>query len=158
MCTRRSEHLLSGQSATSEYPMSTTARRVRVLLAKPGLDGHDRGVKVVGMALRDAGAEVVYLGLRQSATQIASTAVQEDVDVVGISVLSGVHFSVSRELIEALQLAGVADIPVAVGGTVPPADVPGLLELGVGAVFPVGTSLDDAVSGVLALADGAGRS
>ena len=131
-----------------------SARPTKVLLAKPGLDGHDRGVKVVGMALRDAGAEVVYLGLRQSAEQIATAAVQEDVDVVGISVLSGVHLSASRELIQALRSAGLDNVPVVVGGTVPTADVPELLSLGVGAVYPAGTPLQTAVTGVLALAAG----
>lgn len=127
-------------------------RPARVLLAKPGLDGHDRGVKVIAMALRDAGADVVYLGLRQSPQQIVNSAVQEDVDLIGISVLSGVHLSVSRELIEARHGAGLDDVPIVVGGTVPPADVSELLSLGIGAVFPVGTSLNDAVGAVLALA------
>ncbi len=133
-------------------PRGDAHRPARILLAKPGLDGHDRGVKVLAMALRDAGAEVLYLGLRQSAEQIAHTAVQESIDVIGISVLSGVHLAMSRDLIEALRVVDAADIAVVVGGTVPVQDVPELLSMGVDAVFPVGTSLAETVAGVLDLA------
>jgi methylmalonyl-CoA mutase C-terminal domain/subunit len=125
---------------------------MRIVLAKPGLDGHDRGVKVVAMALRDAGAEVVYLGLRQTAAQIAAAALAEDADVIGISVLSGAHLALTRQLREAQRAAGVADIPLVVGGTIPPQDVPRLEDLGVTAVFAVGTPIDDVVAGVLAVA------
>jgi methylmalonyl-CoA mutase C-terminal domain/subunit len=125
---------------------------MKVVLAKPGLDGHDRGVKVVGMALRDAGAEVVYLGLRQSAGQIVAAAVAEDADVIGISVLSGVHLALAREIRDEQKVAGVEDIPLIVGGTIPPADVAALTELGVSAVFAVGTPIDAVVEGVKALA------
>lgn len=124
---------------------------MRIVLAKPGLDGHDRGVKVVAMALRDAGAEVIYLGLRQSATQIAVAARAEDADVIGISVLSGAHLALSRQVREAQRAAGVADIPLVVGGTIPPQDVTPLTELGAAAVFSVGTPIADVVKGVLAL-------
>jgi methylmalonyl-CoA mutase C-terminal domain/subunit len=124
---------------------------MRIVLAKPGLDGHDRGVKVVAMALRDAGAEVIYLGLRQSAQQIAVAARAEDADVIGISVLSGAHLALSRQVREAQQAAGVADIPLVVGGTIPPQDVTPLTELGAAAVFPVGAPIADVVKGVLAL-------
>jgi methylmalonyl-CoA mutase C-terminal domain/subunit len=132
-------------------------RPVRVLLAKPGLDGHDRGVKVLAMALRDAGAEVLYLGLRQSAEQIANAAVQESIDVVGISVLSGVHLSVARDLVAALRTVGLDDVAVVVGGTVPPGDVPELLSMGVDAVFPVGSALDETVDAVMTVAAGSPR-
>jgi methylmalonyl-CoA mutase, C-terminal domain len=127
---------------------------MRIVLAKPGLDGHDRGVKVVAMALRDAGAEVIYLGLRQSANQIAVAARAEDADVIGISVLSGAHLALSRQVREAQQAAGVADIPLVVGGTIPPQDVTALTELGAAAVFSVGTPIADVVEGVLALGGG----
>jgi methylmalonyl-CoA mutase C-terminal domain/subunit len=124
---------------------------MRIVLAKPGLDGHDRGVKVVAMALRDAGAEVIYLGLRQSAGQIAAAALAEDADVIGISVLSGAHLALTRQLRDAQRAVGVADIPLVVGGTIPPDDVPRLEDLGVRAVFPVGTPIGDVVSGVLGI-------
>lgn len=127
---------------------------MRIVLAKPGLDGHDRGVKVVAMALRDAGAEVIYLGLRQSAKQIAVAARAEDADVIGISVLSGAHLALSRQVREAQRAAGVADIPLVVGGTIPPQDVTPLTELGAAAVFPGGTPIADVVTGVLALGGG----
>jgi methylmalonyl-CoA mutase, C-terminal domain len=126
---------------------------MKVVLAKPGLDGHDRGIKVVGMALRDAGADVVYLGLRQSASQIASAARDEDADVIGISVLSGVHLDLARQVRDAQQALGVEAIPLIVGGTIPPRDVAALTELGVRAVFGVGTPIHDVVEGVLAFKD-----
>ena len=122
---------------------------MRVVLAKPGLDGHDRGVKVVAMALRDAGAEVVYLGLRQTPDQIVAAARAEDADVIGISVLSGVHVALARQIREAQQAAGVAGIPLVVGGTIPPQDVPTLADLGVRGVFSVGTPIEEVVRGVL---------
>ena len=123
-------------------------RRPRVILAKPGLDGHDRGVKVVAMGLRDAGAEVIYLGLRATPGQIAAAVAAEDADVVGISVLSGAHMAIAAELLAALREAG-ADVPVVVGGTIPARDADALRGLGVAAVFPAGTPLPDVVAGVL---------
>jgi methylmalonyl-CoA mutase C-terminal domain/subunit len=125
---------------------------VRIVLAKPGLDGHDRGIKVVAMSLRDAGAEVVYLGLRRTAAEIVSAASQEDADLIGLSVLSGTHLAAARDLLDHLAAAGEQHIPVVVGGTVPPEDVATLLGMGVAAVWPVGSSLDDAVETTLALA------
>ena len=124
----------------------------RVLLAKPGLDGHDRGVKVIALALRDAGAEVVYLGLRQSPEQIVGAAVQEGVDVIGISVLSGAHLALSRYLVDERAKVGADDVPIVVGGTIPRADIAPLMELGVRAVFPVGSSLEGVVTGILQVA------
>jgi methylmalonyl-CoA mutase C-terminal domain/subunit len=124
----------------------------KVLLAKPGLDGHDRGVKVVAMGLRDRGAEVVYLGLRQSVDMILAAARDEGVDVVGISVLSGAHLHLGTALLRRRAAFGVPDLPVAIGGTIPAADADRLRAEGAAAVFPVGTSLDDAVAGILALA------
>lgn len=132
----------------------TAARptHARVVLAKPGLDGHDRGIKVVGMALRDAGAEVIYLGLHQTADQIVNAAMAEDAAVIGLSVLSGVHIAASKEVIAACRKAHLDDVAVVVGGTIPPADVPRLKDLGVRDVLPVGTSIDEVVARVMALA------
>jgi methylmalonyl-CoA mutase, C-terminal domain len=125
--------------------------RPRLVLAKPGLDGHDRGIKVIAMALRDAGAEVIYLGLRVTPGQIAAAAVAEDADAVGISVLSGAHLPIAEQVLAALRAAG-ASVPLAVGGTIPAQDGEALRRLGVAEVFPVGTALPDAVQGMLRLA------
>ena len=121
---------------------------VRVLVAKPGLDGHDRGAKLVARALRDAGFEVIYTGIRQKPAAIASIALQEDVDLVGLSILSGAHVGLTRKTVEALRDYGVSDIKVVVGGTVPEADVQTLLDIGVAAVFPTGTSIETLVAEV----------
>jgi methylmalonyl-CoA mutase, C-terminal domain len=126
-------------------------RPPRVLLAKPGLDGHDRGIKVIAMALRDAGAEVVYLGLRRSIDEIVQAAVQDDVDVIGISLLSGAHLSLTTELLDACDAEGLS-VPIVVGGTIPAGDIPVLCDRGVAAVFPVGTALPEVVDAVLTLA------
>ena len=123
----------------------------RILLAKPGLDGHDRGIKVVAMALRDAGAEVVYLGLRRSGAEIVQAAIQEDVDVIGVSVLSGAHVALVRDLLAERDANELGDVPVVLGGTVPASDAEELLELGLAAVYPVGTNLEDVVRGILRL-------
>jgi methylmalonyl-CoA mutase C-terminal domain/subunit len=120
----------------------------RVLVAKPGLDGHDRGAKIVARALRDAGFEVIFTGIRQRVEDIVAAAVQEDVAVVGLSILSGAHLALATRVIEALRVAGAGDIAVVVGGTIPPSDVPRLLAAGVVAVFPTGTPLDDVIAGV----------
>ncbi|MBV9870447.1 MAG: cobalamin B12-binding domain-containing protein [Frankiaceae bacterium] len=117
----------------------------RVLVAKPGLDGHDRGAKLVARALRDAGFEVIYLGIRQRPDAIAAIAVQEDVDVVGLSILSGAHVALTRKTHDALVEAGAGDIPMVVGGTIPQADVPKLQAAGAVAVYPTGTPLADLV-------------
>ena len=118
---------------------------VRVLLAKPGLDGHDRGAKLVARALRDAGFEVVYLGLRQKPSTIAAVAVQEDVAIVGLSILSGAHVGLTQKTADALREAGGEDIAIVVGGTIPSKDVPKLEAAGAAAVFPTGTDLDEMV-------------
>ena len=131
---------------------STVDRSPRILLAKPGLDGHDRGIKVVGMALRDAGMEVVYLGLRQSVASIMNAAEQEDVDAIGLSILSGVHLAITRKLLVERELRGLTNVPVFVGGTIPPSDREELLNMGVTAVYPVGADLDDMVDEVRLLA------
>jgi len=119
---------------------------VRVLVAKPGLDGHDRGAKVVARALRDAGFEVIYTGIRRRPDEIAAVAAQEDVQVVGLSVLSGSHVTLTRRTVEALAAAGADDILVVVGGTIPERDKARLEEAGAAAVFPTGTTLESLVS------------
>jgi methylmalonyl-CoA mutase C-terminal domain/subunit len=121
-------------------------RRIRVLIAKPGLDGHDRGAKVVARALRDAGMEVVYTGLRQTAEMIVSAAVQEDVDAVGLSVLSGAHMHYFQQVVEGLRQRGADDVLVFGGGIVPDKDGPELERLGVGRVFGPGASTDEVVA------------
>lgn len=133
-------------------------RQVRVLLAKPGLDGHDRGVKVVARTLRDAGMEVIYTGLRQSVDQILAAAQQEDPDVIALSILSGAHLGLTRKLLERAPDFGVSDVPVVVGGTIPPADAGRLREMGVAAVFTSSTNLDDMVEVIRELAGGRERS
>jgi len=125
--------------------LSMDDRPIRVLIAKPGLDGHDRGAKVVTMALRDAGMEVVYTGRHQTVGAIASAAIQEDVDVIGLSVLSGAHDDYGNRLVDALRAEGADDVVLAIGGTIPPDARPRLEELGY-LVFPVGSPLPDIVS------------
>jgi methylmalonyl-CoA mutase C-terminal domain/subunit len=117
----------------------------RILVAKPGLDGHDRGARIVARALRDAGFEVIYTGIRLKPSEIASIAVEEDVDVVGLSILSGAHVPLTQRTIDALRDAGGGDKVVVVGGTIPAADVPRLRELGVADVFPTGTGVEELV-------------
>ena len=129
-----------------------TGRPLRVLIAKPGLDGHDRGAKVVARALRDAGMEVIYTGLRQTPEQIAAAAVQEDVDVVGLSILSGAHNVLVPEVIAALNRRGSEGISVVVGGIIPEKDVAGLTGAGVKAVFPPGTPTMAVIEAVRGLA------
>ncbi len=119
--------------------------RIRVLIGKPGLDGHDRGAKVVSQALRDAGMEVIYTGLRQTPEMIAEAALQEDVDVVGLSILSGAHMTLLPRITALLREQGMEDVLVIAGGIIPEQDIPALKEAGVNAVFGPGTSLDDIV-------------
>jgi methylmalonyl-CoA mutase C-terminal domain/subunit len=120
-------------------------RAIRVLIAKPGLDGHDRGAKVIARALRDAGMEVIYTGLRQTSEMIVNAAVQEDVDAIGLSVLSGAHMHYFREIVEGLKQQGAQDILVFGGGIVPDQDLPELRELGVGRIFTPGASTAEVV-------------
>ncbi len=115
-------------------------RKIRVLIAKPGLDGHDRGAKVIARALRDAGFEVIYTGLRQTPEMIAEAALQEDVDVVGLSVLSGAHMALTPRILELMRASGLGDVPVLIGGIIPDEDVPALKEMGVAGVFGPGAS------------------
>ena len=120
-------------------------RRIRVLVAKPGLDGHDRGAKVVARALRDAGMEVIYTGLRQTPEMIAQAALQEDVDVVGLSILSGAHMALAPRILELLRANGQADVHVFIGGIVPDEDIQRLKELGIHSVYGPGASTEDIV-------------
>jgi len=128
--------------------MGTENRKIRVIVAKPGLDGHDRGAKVVAQALKEAGMEVIYTGLHQTIDQIVQTALQEDVDVIGLSILSGAHLPICEELIKKMQEKGMKDVKVAVGGVIPNRDVEKLKALGVDAVFPGGTPFDRIVKGI----------
>ena len=116
-------------------------KKTRIVLAKPGLDGHDRGAKIVAMALRDAGMEVIYTGLRQSPSDIVNTALQEDADVIGLSILSGAHMRICDRLLELMNERGIADKPVVVGGIIPHDDVEILKKKGIAEVFGPGTSL-----------------
>jgi len=124
----------------------TTPRRIRVLLAKPGLDGHDRGVKVIARALRDAGMEVIYTGLRQTPEQIVNAALQEDVDVLGLSILSGAHTMLVPKLMALLRERHMEDILVVLGGIIPDSDIPQMKALGVAEVFQPGASMENIVS------------
>lgn len=128
---------------------------IRVLVAKPGLDGHDRGAKIVARTLRDAGFEVIYTGIRQRIEDIASIALQEDVAVVGLSILSGAHVALTARTVDALRAADAGDIAVVVGGTIPQGDVQKLLDAGAAAVFPTGTALETLVTEVRALTNAA---
>jgi len=122
-----------------------------VLIAKPGLDGHDRGAKLVARVLRDAGFEVIYTGIRQTPDQIAAAAVQEDVDVVGLSILSGAHVRLTGKVAAALRARGADDIAIVVGGTIPASDIERLLAAGARAVYPTGTPLDELAGGIRGL-------
>jgi methylmalonyl-CoA mutase C-terminal domain/subunit len=120
-------------------------RRIRVLVAKPGLDGHDRGAQVIARALRDAGMEVIYTGLRQTPEMIVSAALQEDVDVIGLSILSGAHNALVPRLMQMLRDKQMTDVIVLLGGIVPDADIPEMKRLGVAAIFQPGASLEEIV-------------
>ena len=120
-------------------------RKLRVVIAKPGLDGHDRGAKVIARALRDAGMEVIYTGLRQTPEQIASTALQEDADVIGLSILSGAHNHIVPRLMTLLKEKGIDDVLVLIGGIIPEVDIPKLKDVGVNGIFLPGTAMQDII-------------
>ena len=120
-------------------------KKIRVLIAKPGLDGHDRGAKVIARALRDAGMEVIYTGLRQTPEMIASAAAQEDVDVIGLSILSGAHNTLCPQLMKLLHEKGMDDVTVVLGGIIPEADIPALKQAGIAGIFLPGTSTQDII-------------
>lgn len=127
-----------------------TDSRIKILVGKPGLDGHDRGAKVVALALRDAGMEVIYTGLHQKLEQIVRTAVQEAVDVIGLSIMSGAHLPICQNLLKMMKDEGIEDVPVVVGGVIPKQDIPKLTELGVKGIFPGGTPFGEIVEGIKA--------
>jgi methylmalonyl-CoA mutase, C-terminal domain len=121
--------------------MPTTMRKIRVVIAKPGLDGHDRGAKVIARALRDAGMEVIYTGLRQTPEQIVSAALQEDADVIGLSILSGAHNHICPRVMELLKQQGLEDVLVVIGGIIPDQDIPKLRDIGISGIFLPGTPM-----------------
>jgi methylmalonyl-CoA mutase C-terminal domain/subunit len=123
--------------------MTVTAHRIRAVVAKPGLDGHDRGAKIIARALRDAGIEVIYTGLHQTPEQIVETVIQEDADAVGLSILSGAHMTLVPRVIELLNDQDADDVIVTVGGTIPAEDIPQLQQLGVARVFTPGATTED---------------
>jgi len=127
-------------TAESTAPAEQGGRKIRVVVAKPGLDGHDRGAKIIARALRDAGMEVIYTGLHQTPEQIAETVLQEDADAVGLSILSGAHMTLVPRVVELLKEQGADEVVVTVGGTIPSDDVPELKKLGVAEVFTPGSS------------------
>jgi methylmalonyl-CoA mutase C-terminal domain/subunit len=129
-----------------------TGKKIKILVGKPGLDGHDRGAKVIALALRDAGMEVIYTGLHQTIEQIVRTSVQEAVDVIGLSIMSGAHLPICKKLKEMMKVEGIQDIPVVVGGVIPKQDIPKLKLMGIGGVFPGGTTFDDIIAGIQDLA------
>lgn len=132
-------------------------KKIRVLIAKPGLDGHDRGAKIIARALRDAGMEVIYTGLRQTPEMIAAAALQEDVDVVGLSILSGAHNTLCPRLLQLLREKGMPDVIVLIGGIIPESDIPALKEAGIAGVFLPGTSTQDIVKFIQERVSGAQR-
>jgi methylmalonyl-CoA mutase, C-terminal domain len=134
--------------------LAAVSDRIRIVIAKPGLDGHDRGVKVIARALRDAGMEVVYTGLHQTPEQIVRTVVQEDADAVGLSVLSGAHMTLFRRMAELLKEHDAEDVVLFGGGIIPDEDIPELEQLGVAKIFTPGAPLDDIVSWVRANVSG----
>ena len=130
------------ETATEER---ATERRIRVVVAKPGLDGHDRGAKIIARALRDAGMEVIYTGLHQTPEQIVETALQEDADAVGISILSGAHMTLVPKIAQLLKEQGAEDVCLVVGGTIPADDIPELKRLGVSEIFTPGSTVQEII-------------
>jgi methylmalonyl-CoA mutase, C-terminal domain len=129
----------------SAQSQGESGRKIRVVVAKPGLDGHDRGAKIIARALRDAGMEVIYTGLHQTPEQIVATVIQEDADAIGLSILSGAHMTLVPRVVELFREQGVDDVVVTVGGTIPADDAPDLKKLGVAEVFTPGASTDEVV-------------
>jgi methylmalonyl-CoA mutase C-terminal domain/subunit len=130
-----------------------TSKKIKILIGKPGLDGHDRGAKVIALALRDAGMEVIYTGLHQTIEEIVRMAVQEAVDVIGLSIMSGAHIPICKSLLKLMKDQGIDDIPVTVGGVIPKQDISKLNELGVKGVFPGGTPFVEIITGIKELVD-----
>ena len=120
-------------------------KKIRILVAKPGLDGHDRGAKVMAHALKDAGMEVIYSGLHQTVPSIMKTAIEEDVDVIGLSIMSGAHIPISKKIMEAIKEEGLDDVIVVVGGVIPTKDISLLKDIGISGVFPGGTPFEESI-------------
>src|SRR5881394_2130062 len=139
------EHSEGTPSGTEEQAANDAGQKIRVLIAKPGLDGHDRGAKVIARALRDAGMEVIYTGLRQTPEQVVSAALQEDADVIGLSILSGAHNHIAPRLMHLLKEKGLEDVLVVIGGIIPDVDIPKLHAIGIKGVFLPGTSMQDII-------------
>ena len=138
---------LATRPETGDWKLATDSKRkIRVVIAKPGLDGHDRGAKVIARALRDAGMEVIYTGLRQTPEQIVAAALQEDADVIGLSIMSGAHMHICPRLMDLLKEKGLDDVLVVVGGIIPDVDIPKLNEIGVRGIFLPGTPMQDIVA------------
>jgi methylmalonyl-CoA mutase C-terminal domain/subunit len=135
---------VEGTAHTTADP-GQSQRRIRVVVAKPGLDGHDRGAKIIARALRDAGMEVIYTGLHQTPEQIVATVIQEDADAVGLSILSGAHMTLVPRIVELLAEQGADDVVLTLGGTIPADDIPELKELGVAEVFTPGSSTQEII-------------
>jgi len=123
-------------------------RKIRILVAKPGLGGHAQGAKIVALALRDAGMEVIYTGLHQQIQQIINTAVQESVDIIGLSIMSGAHMPICKKLVQDLQAEGMDDVKVVVGGVIPFQDIAGLKEIGIDGVYPGGTPFEEIIEDI----------
>ena len=132
-------------TSSTEQP-GAPARPLRILIAKPGLDGHDRGAKIIARSLRDAGMEVIYTGLRQTPEMVAEAALQEDVDAVGLSILSGAHNVLLPRIVEALRERGLGDVPIFAGGIIPDEDAPALREAGVAGIFGPGSPIADIIA------------
>jgi methylmalonyl-CoA mutase C-terminal domain/subunit len=142
----RSARVAAGlQAGGHSYPTPTHMRKIRVIIAKPGLDGHDRGAKVIARALRDAGMEVIYTGLRQTPEQIVGAALQEDADVIGLSILSGAHMHACPRVMELLKEKGLDDVLVVVGGIIPDVDIPKLNAIGINGIFLPGTPMQEII-------------
>ena len=144
---RHQDHRMMAHRKIARYVlmMAMTDPKIRVLVAKPGLDGHDRGAKVIARALRDAGMEVIYTGLRQTPEMIVSAALQEDVQVIGLSILSGAHKAIVPRVMDLLRQSKMDDVLVVVGGIIPDQDVDNLEKIGVAAIFQPGTAMDEIV-------------
>jgi methylmalonyl-CoA mutase C-terminal domain/subunit len=130
------------------------SRKIRILIAKPGLDGHDKGAKIVALALRDAGMEVIYTGLHQQIEQIVNTALQESVDIIGLSIMSGAHMLICEKLIDAMQAVGLDDVNIVVGGVIPHQDIAGLQAMGIKGVYPGGTPFEEIIKGIQHIVEG----
>src|SRR4051812_36103984 len=135
----------TAESAAAPAPAAGGGKKIRVVVAKPGLDGHDRGAKIIARALRDAGMEVIYTGLHQTPEQIAETVLQEDADAVGLSILSGAHMTLVPRVVDLLKEQGADDVVVTVGGTIPAEDIPELKKLGVAEIFTPGSTTQDII-------------